>query len=113
MKRPAPTFFKGSSVYKINLISVMVYELNDYPNNNVYNKPYPKNDLVDNPQCKGERHDERNDLNQTLLDQGRQVGESSVVWSNLLRRPNHLTMSPGASLTLDKYTPISAAVLLV
>ena len=59
--------------------------------------------------------DNRNNLPQTLLNKGRQVCVCPVVRSNVLRRPDHLTMSPGASLTVNRtiYTPISAAVLVV
>ena len=60
-------------------------------------------------------NDNRRDHNQTLLDQGKQVCECPVVRSNVLRQPDHLTMSPAVSLTVNLtiYTPISAAIRVV
>jgi len=60
-------------------------------------------------------NDIRSDHTQTLLNKGKQVRECPVVWSNVLRWPDHFTMSPAASLTVNQtiYTPISAAVLVV
>jgi uncharacterized protein YkvS len=48
MHKPTPNLFMGgfiNIVYKINLNSVIVQELNYHANENVYNKPITKNGL--------------------------------------------------------------------
>lgn len=47
-------------------------------------------------------NDKRNDLTEALLNKGKQVRLCPVVRSNVLRRTDHLAMSPAASFTVNR-----------